>query len=91
MLEDFMSEHEAVFVDASQVFRSRSQTRGQMWLETSIKREMDMITEKLNRAESALSRGLDDPDMMREYEDSLVDLINFANFAIKKARRGVRK
>lgn len=94
--EDFTGEHDDVFAEAAFIYRKRSQVRGQMWLETPVRRELDMIEEKLRRAEAAYERWVPADDCQHkdalafkaEFEDSLLDLMNFANFAIKKVRRG---
>jgi hydrogenase maturation factor HypF (carbamoyltransferase family) len=89
MPEDYAGEHELVLKEAQSIYVSRSKMRGQMWLDSSIERELNMIDEKLKRAQEAHNHFIqDDPDMMKEFEDSLLDLINFAAFALRKARRG---
>jgi hypothetical protein len=85
---NYALEHEQVFAEAQRIYEKRSQTRGQMWLETTITRELEMIREKLRRAELAFKNGSNHSDKMTaEFEDSLLDLMNFANFAVKKHRR----
>lgn len=101
MLEDFEREHNNVFQEAVAIFKRRSAVRGQMWLDTSIEREFDMMDEKLKRARAAyealqaarenVNKGEGPPswvvDLEIEFEDSILDLMNFGNFAIKKDRR----
>jgi hypothetical protein len=93
MPDDYENEHAAVLQESQNIFEKRGMVRGQMWLETSIKREFDMMDEKLARAKAAMkadsfvSEDPDDP-VRKEFEDSLLDLINFAAFAVKKRRRG---
>ena len=89
MPEDFAAQHRLVLDEAQKIYENRSKVRGQMWLETTISRELDMIREKLDRAENAHNMGLGDPDFAKEFDDSLLDLINFAVFALRKQRRGV--
>ena len=97
MPEDFEREHRDVLEEAHTIFRRRSAVRGQMWLDTTVQRELDMIGEKMYRAKGALdrleaARENETPsslivDLESEFDDSLLDLINFAAFAIKKERR----
>jgi hypothetical protein len=94
--EDFAAEHGQVLAEAQDIYINRSKVRGQMWLETSIERELRMVEEKMNRAKAALlggadgEDGLEDPDRMKEFIDSCIDGMNFFAFAVKKARRGKR-
>lgn len=89
MPRDFAAEHELVLKEALAIYVSRSKVRGQMWEETSIQREFDMICEKLNRAEYAFANGLglEDQKAVAEMDDALLDLVNFAVFALRKIRK----
>lgn len=97
MPEDFEREHDDILEEANTIFRRRSEVRGQRWLDTTIEREFEMIEEKLARAKAALeriqaARHNETPpslvvDLEKEFDDSLLDLMNFAVFAIKKERR----
>ncbi len=87
MFESFQDEHRKVFDEAIKIYIDKSHVRGQMWLNAPITRELDMISEKLERARAAFNFGLNGKKFIEEFEDSLLDLMNFANFAIKKGRR----
>lgn len=87
-MTDFAAAHRAVLDEAQAIYEARSQVRGQMWIGTSIRRELEMIQEKHNRAQAALQMGLEFDGFLVEFIDSLEDLINFAVFAINKARSG---
>jgi hypothetical protein len=101
MPKNFEREHEGIFSEATRIYKDKSHARGQMWLETGIRRELEMMREKLNRAEAAYERiehhetvgdlHVSMTDLVDEFEDSILDGMNFANFAIKKFRRGIRE
>jgi hypothetical protein len=86
---DFEIEHAKVLEEANAIYKKKSQTRGQLWLETSLERELQMIEEKMRRAQRAMLNGLDDEFEREEFLDSCLDSINFLAFAVKKMRRGI--
>lgn len=88
-IEDFVAEHRQGFDEASSIYIKRSKTRGQLWLEKPIAQSLMMASEKVERAREAL-RDLDDDELMEEFIDSCIDGMNELNFALKKARRGIR-
>jgi len=99
---DFEREHNAVFQEAINRFKSASAVRGQMWLEFPPSDKIRELRERVTRIEHAYAK-LDElkpespesdmsawlPFERAIIEDS-IDLINYANFLVKQVRRGMR-
>jgi hypothetical protein len=77
--------HFAVLGEAQMIYVDRDAKRGDLWRTRPPSHKLEMIQEKLDRAEYALEN-----EQIGEYEESLLDLINFAVFAIRQVREGQR-
>lgn len=88
-MQNYEIEHASVLDEANDIYKKKSQVRGQLWLETSVEAELLAIQQKMMRAGHALSNGLEHEHLMDEFLDSCFDSINFLAFAVKKARRGI--
>lgn len=100
MPEDFVQEHEAVFAEATNIFKKRSMVRGQMWLDWPPSDKLREMKERLGRLEHLYQEirfedttpGPEDP--YREIKAVLIedalDTLNYVNFFIKQVRRGQR-
>jgi len=80
---DYEGEHAAVLERAMQLFRDKSQIRGQLWMEFPPSDKIRELNERMRRIEYAYSRGEYDAVV----EDAL-DVINFAAFLVKQIERG---
>jgi hypothetical protein len=100
MLNDYQAEHESVFNEATNIFRKRSEVRGQMWMEFPPSDKLREIRERLTRLEHGYQEirfedttpGPEDPfhQIKRVLEEDALDLLNYCNFFIKQLRRGQR-
>lgn len=93
-------EHFGVLVQSHNIYLDRDKFRGDLWRSRPPSHKLEMIREKHDRAKRALNRMVAlfemDPALganellIKEYEDSLLDIINFAVFAIREVREGQR-
>lgn len=100
MPEDFVQEHEAVFAEATALFKQRSQVRGQMWLDWPPSDKLREMKERMGRMEHLYQEirfedttpGPEDPYAMerRVLLEDAIDMLNYTNFFIKQIRRGQR-
>ena len=91
---DFEAEHIRVFERATNIFKEKSQIRGQMWLEFPPSDKIRELRERVTRIENAYAiaeEGTKDDRiwMMAIVEDAL-DVLNYTNFLIKQIERGQR-
>lgn len=85
--------HFAVLAEAQVIYVDRDFKRGDLWRTRPPSHKLEMAREKLDRAEYVYKLIPGSPkfdELHAEFEDSLLDLINFAVFAIRQVREGQR-
>jgi hypothetical protein len=96
MTRGFEQEHEAVFARATKIFKDKSQTRGQMWMEFPPSDKIRELRERVQRIENAYAAMNQEAVNPRNSSiapiiiEDVLDLINYANFLIKQIERGQR-
>jgi hypothetical protein len=85
--------------EASLIYLDRDKTRGDLWRKFPPSDKLRMIAEKYERAKYALDRLTEIHEMdseavnsalTQEFEDAMLDTINFATFALRQVREGQR-
>jgi hypothetical protein len=93
-LTDEHQAHLNIMIEALRIYLNKDLVRGDLWRTRPPSHKLEMIQEKHDRAERALPAingdELISQDAMDEYEDDLLDIINFAVFALRQVREGQR-
>jgi hypothetical protein len=76
------NEHQQVLDEAQTIYEERDKERGDLWLDDGRDKMVEMAYDKALRVRRQVREGL------AFNEDDLLDLINYAAFAIRCNRRG---
>jgi pimeloyl-CoA synthetase len=93
---DFEQEHREVLNEAMEVYKKRSEVRGQMWLEWPPSDKIRELRERVMRIESAyanrermIEHGHTALNLSSAIEEDCIDVINYTAFLVKQVRRGM--